>query len=34
MFGAEQGRSDQLPSRNEERPGLFKRAWGRLAEMF
>jgi len=34
MFGAEQGRSEQMPSRNEERSGLFKRAWGRLAEMF
>src|SRR5512134_1169660 len=34
MFGADQGRTVQLPSRNEERPGLFKRAWGRLAEMF
>ena len=34
MFGAEQGRTVQLPSRNEERPGLIKRAWGRLAEMF
>jgi cell division protein FtsA len=34
MFGAEQGSSVQLPSRSEERQGLFKRAWGRLAEMF
>ena len=29
-----QGRTVQLPSRSEDRPGLFKRAWGRLAEMF
>jgi cell division protein FtsA len=34
MFGAEQGRSEQMPSRSEDRPGLIKRAWGRLAEMF
>lgn len=34
MFGAQQGRSVQLPSRGEERPGMFKRAWSRLAEMF
>ena len=34
MFGADQGKSIQLPSRGEERPGMFKRAWSRLAEMF
>ena len=34
MYGAEQGKSLQLPTRMEERPGLIKRAWGRLAEMF
>jgi cell division protein FtsA len=34
MFGAQQGRTAQLPSRSDEREGLFKRAWGRLAEMF
>jgi cell division protein FtsA len=34
MFGAEQGRTAMLPSRTDERQGLFKRAWGRLAEMF
>jgi cell division protein FtsA len=34
MFGAEQGRAEQMPSRSEDRPGLIKRAWGRLAEMF
>ncbi len=34
MFAAEQGRSVQLPSRHEDRPNMFKRAWGRLAEMF
>jgi cell division protein FtsA len=34
MFGADQGRTIQLPLRGEERPGMFKRAWSRLAEMF
>ena len=34
MFGAEQGRSVQLPARGEDRPGMFKRAWRSLAEMF
>ena len=34
MFGADQGRTAQMPSRDDERRGLFKRAWGRLAEMF
>jgi cell division protein FtsA len=34
MFAAEQGRSVQLPSRSDDRPGMLKRAWGRLAEMF
>jgi cell division protein FtsA len=33
MFGAEQGRTIQLP-RSDDRPGMFKRAWSRLAEMF
>jgi len=34
MYGADQGRTIQLPSRGDDRQGLFKRAWGRLAEMF
>ena len=34
MFGAEQGKSVQLPMRGEDRAGMFKRAWSRLAEMF
>ncbi len=34
MFGADQGRAIQLPSRDKDQPSLFKRAWGRLAEMF
>jgi cell division protein FtsA len=34
MFGAEQGNRSQLQTRTDDRPGLFKRAWGRLAEMF
>ena len=34
MFGAEQGKSVQLPGRSDDRPGVFKRAWSRLAEMF
>lgn len=34
MFGADQGRSVQLAGRSDERPGMFKRAWSRLAEMF
>jgi cell division protein FtsA len=34
MFGADQGKTAQVASRNEERPGMFKRAWSRLAEMF
>ena len=34
MFGADQGKSIQLPSRMDDRPGMFKRAWSRLAEMF
>lgn len=34
MFGAEQGRTVQLPMRGDDRPGMFKRAWSRLAEMF
>ncbi|MBA3465223.1 MAG: cell division protein FtsA [Deltaproteobacteria bacterium] len=34
MFGAQQGKSVQLPARGEDRPGMFKRAWSRLAEMF
>jgi hypothetical protein len=34
MFGADNGRSAQTPSRDMDRPGLFKRAWGQLARMF
>jgi hypothetical protein len=34
MFGAEQGKTAQLPMRGDDRPGMFKRAWSRLAEMF
>lgn len=34
MFGADQGKSIQLPGRMDDRPGMFKRAWSRLAEMF
>jgi len=34
MFGADQGKMVQLPSRDADRPGMFKRAWSRLAEMF
>ena len=34
MFGASQGKSVQLPIRGEDRAGMFKRAWSRLAEMF
>jgi cell division protein FtsA len=34
MFGASQGKSVQLPLRSDDRPGVFKRAWTRLAEMF
>ncbi len=34
MFGAEQGKNVQLPSRAEDRPSMIKRAWSRLAEMF
>ena len=34
MFGAAQGKSVQLPMRGDDRPGMFKRAWSRLAEMF
>lgn len=34
MFGAEQGKSVQLPNRGEDRPGMFKRAWSRIAEIF
>jgi len=34
MFGAEQGRTIQLPLRGDDRAGMFKRAWCRLAEMF
>jgi cell division protein FtsA len=33
MYGAEQGARAQTQMRDD-RPGLFKRAWGRLAEMF
>jgi cell division protein FtsA len=34
MFGAEQGKSMPLRSPADDRPGVFKRAWTRLAEMF
>jgi cell division protein FtsA len=34
MFGADQGKSVQLPARGEDRSGMLKRAWSRLAEMF
>ena len=34
MFGAEQGRTPQVQARTDDRPGMFKRAWSRLAEMF
>jgi cell division protein FtsA len=35
MFGADQGSESRAATRDlEDRPGLFKRAWGRLAEMF
>ena len=34
MFGASQGKTVQLSSRSEERPGVLKRAWSRLAEIF
>ncbi|MBA2541969.1 MAG: cell division protein FtsA [Deltaproteobacteria bacterium] len=34
MFGAAQGKTIQLPLRGDDRPGMFKRAWSRLAEMF
>jgi cell division protein FtsA len=34
MFGANQGRAVQLPNRSDDRPGVLKRAWSRLAEMF
>ncbi|MDQ3339220.1 MAG: cell division protein FtsA [Myxococcota bacterium] len=34
MFGADQGKAVQLPSRHDDRPGMLKRAWVRLAEMF
>ncbi len=34
MFGASQGKTIQLASRTEDRPGMFKRAWSRLAEIF
>ncbi len=34
MFGAAQGKMIQLPSRHDDRPGMFKRAWSRLADIF
>ncbi len=34
MFGANQGRTIQLPMRGDDRPGMFKRAWSQLAKMF
>ncbi|MGE0867808.1 MAG: cell division protein FtsA [Kofleriaceae bacterium] len=33
-FGAERIKNVQLPVREADRPGMFKRAWSRLAEMF
>jgi cell division protein FtsA len=33
MFGADQGHCVQMPPRDD-RPGMFKRAWSRFAEMF
>jgi len=34
MFGADQGKAMPAQARGEERAGMFKRAWSRLAEMF
>jgi cell division protein FtsA len=34
IFGAEQGKSVPIPSRNDDRPGMFKRALTRIAEIF
>jgi cell division protein FtsA len=35
MFGADRGSESKAAARDgEDRPGLIKRAWGRLAEMF
>ncbi len=34
MFGASQGKTIQLASRSDDRPGMLKRAWSRLAEIF
>src|SRR6185436_5771362 len=34
MFGADQGKCVPMPARGDDRPGVFKRAWSRLAEMF
>ena len=34
MFGASQHKNVQATSRDSDRAGLFKRAWGRLAEIF
>ena len=34
MFGADAGKAIQLPLRGDDRPGMFKRAWSRLAEIF
>jgi cell division protein FtsA len=34
MFGAQQGKCVPMPARGEDRAGMFKRAWSRLAEMF
>ena len=33
-FGADRGKTAPLPARETDRPGMFKRAWSRLAEMF
>jgi cell division protein FtsA len=34
MFGAAQHKDVQAPSRDGDRPGMFRRAWSRLAEIF
>jgi cell division protein FtsA len=34
MFGADQGKTIPMPARGEDRHGVLKRAWSRLAEMF
>jgi hypothetical protein len=34
MFGADQGKTIPMPARGDDRAGVLKRAWSRLAEMF